>query len=90
VNLLGRFTEEEQLEIMNSTYRSTRFSEHIELYNLREDPGETNDVSEKNPEMVALILKLAEAEKTALGEYARKGPEVRKTLSNESPVTLIE
>jgi arylsulfatase A-like enzyme len=90
VNLLGRFSEEEQLEIMKSTYRSTRFSDHIELYNLREDPGETNDVSEKYPDMVALILKLAEEERIALGEYTRHGPEVRKTISVESPVTLIE
>jgi arylsulfatase A len=90
VSLLGRFSEEEQLDIMNSTYRSTLFSDHTELYNLREDPGETNDVSEKYPEIAALILKLAEEEKTALGEYTRKGPEVRKTLSIESPVTLIE
>jgi arylsulfatase A-like enzyme len=90
VNLLGGYTEEEQLDIMNSTYRSTLFSDQIELYNLREDPGETNDVSEKYPEIVALIMKLAEEEKRALGEYTRKGPEVRKTISNESPVTLIK
>ncbi len=90
VNLLGRFSEEEQLDIMNSTYRSTLFSDRTELYNLRDDPGETTDVSEKYPEVVAMILKLAEEEKAALGEYTRKGPEVRKTISIESPVTLIE
>jgi arylsulfatase A-like enzyme len=90
VNLLGRFSEEEQLDIMNSTYRSTLFSDHTELYNLREDPGETNDVSEKFPEMVALILKLADEEIAALGEYTSKGPEVRKTVSVGSPVTLIK
>ena len=90
VSLLGRFSEEEQLDIMNSTYRSTLFSDHIELYNLRDDPGETTDVSEKYPEMVTLILKLAEDEKTALGEYTHKGPEVRKTIFIDSPVTLIE
>jgi len=90
VNLLGRFSEEEQREIMKSTYGNTLFSDHIELYNLREDPGETNDLSEKYPEMMALMLKLAEEEKNALGEYTRKGPEVRKTISVDSPVTLIK
>ncbi|MCP4312413.1 MAG: sulfatase [Bacteroidetes bacterium] len=90
VNLLGRFSEEEQGEIMKSTYGSTLFSDHTELYNLREDPGETNDLSEKYPEMIALMLKLAEEEKNALGEYTRKGPEVRKTISVDSPVTLID
>lgn len=75
---------------MKSTYRSTLFSDHIELYNLRDDPGEINDVSEKYPEIVAKILKLAEEEKNALGEYTHKGPEVRKAVLIESPTTLIE
>jgi arylsulfatase A-like enzyme len=90
VSLLGGYSEEQQQEILNSTYRSALFSDHIELYNLREDPGESNDVSEEHPEMVSLILKLAEEEINALGEYSRQGPEVRKTILIESPVTLIE
>ena len=60
------------------------------LYNLRNDPGEINNVSDKYPEIVAEILKLAEKEKSALGEYNRKGPEVRETVVIESPRTLIE
>ena len=31
---------------------------NIELYNLKDDPGETNDMAERNPDMVARLSKL--------------------------------
>ena len=89
LSLLGQFSAEEQQKILQSTYRIVQFSDQIELYNLREDPGEKNDVSEEHPEIVAQLLELAEKEKSALGEYTSHGPEVRKTLSVSSPTTLI-
>ncbi|KAA9036154.1 sulfatase [Ginsengibacter hankyongi] len=90
LSLLGRFSKEEQQNILKSTYHIADFSDHIELYNLREDPGESNDVSEKHPDIVAEILKLAEKEKRELGEWTNKGPEVRKTLYVESPEPIIK
>ncbi len=90
LSLLSQFSKEAQQNIMKSTYNVTHlFPDHLELYNLSEDPGEMNDVSEKHPEIVAEILKLAEKEKSALGEYHNKGPEVRKTIYVESPKALI-
>ena len=62
----------------------------MELYNLNTDPGETNNVANEHPDVVDEILKLAEKEKTALGEYTNKGPEVRKTVYIDSPVPLIK
>lgn len=90
LNLLGRFSEEEQQNIRKSTYRIVDFSDRIELYNLREDPGESNDKAAEHPEIIAKLLELAEKEKRALGEYTNKGPEIRKTLVIKSPKVLIE
>ncbi len=90
LNLLGDFTEDEQQNILKSTYKHTVFPDHIELYNLRSDTGETINVADKFPEIVAQIRKLAEKEKTALGEYNSKGSEVRKTIFVESPEPLIK
>jgi len=90
LNLLGDFSEEERQNILKSTYKHTVFPDHIELYNLRSDPGETTNVADKFPEIVAQIRQLAEKEKSALGEYNSKGPEVRKTIFVESPESLIK
>lgn len=90
LSLLSQFSEEEQNNIKKSTYRINTFSDTIELYNLREDPGERNDRSAEHPEIVAKLFELAEKEKKALGEFTNRGPEVRKTLVIESPRLLIE
>jgi len=90
LNLLGQFSESEQQNILKSTYKSTKFSEQIELYNLRSDPGETRNLADKNPEIVAQLLKMVEHQKKALGQWTNRGPEVRKTISVESPKALIE
>lgn len=90
LNLLGQFTQAAQQNILKSTYRSTVFSGHMELYNLREDPGEMNDVSEKHTDIVDKLLKLAEMEKSELGEWTSKGPDVRKTIYVESPEPIIK
>ena len=60
LNLLGEFSEKERQNILNSTYKHTVFPDHAELYNLRSDPGETTDVADKFPGMVAQIRKMAE------------------------------
>jgi arylsulfatase len=60
------------------------------LYNLRTNPGETTNVADKFPEIVAQIRQLAEEEKSALGEYNSKGPEVRKTIFVKTPELLIK
>ncbi len=90
LSLLGQFSEREQQNILKSTYRSTQFSDQIELYNLRSDPGETTNVADKNPEIIAQLQKMAEKEINALGEWTHKGPEVRKTIIIDSPKPLIK
>jgi arylsulfatase len=89
LSLFGNFLEVEKQNIVKSTYDIQKFLDKIELYNLREDPGEMNNVSDKYPEKVAQILTLAEKEKKALGAWTNKGPEVRKTLWVKSPKPLI-
>lgn len=42
--------------------------EKIELYNLRSDISETNDVAQQNPEIVAKIVALADAMRIELGD----------------------
>jgi len=46
----------------------TPFDEgHFQLYNLSDDPGETNDLSESNPEKRAQLIEFWRAERQALG-----------------------
>lgn len=90
LSLLGQFTEEEQQNILKSTYKSTQFTDHIELYDLRKDPRETSNIADKNPEIVTQLLEMVEKEKNALGEWTNKGPEVRKTILIDSPKALIK
>ncbi len=90
LSLLGHFSESERQNILKSTYKSTQFSDRIELFNLCSDPGEKNNVANENPKIVAQLLNMVEKEKNALGEWINKGPEVRKTIVVESPKALIE
>jgi arylsulfatase len=90
VNLMSRFSEEERQNILNSTYKHTIFPDQLELYNLRNDPGETKNIADMHPEIVKEIMELEEKEKSALGEYTSKGSEVRNTLIVEIPKTLIK
>ena len=90
LNLLGQFDEPIQENILKSTYKIVEFPDKMMLYNLRSDPGEKTNVADQYPEIVKQLMKLANAEKTALGEFNNKGPEVRETMVEESPKTLIE
>jgi arylsulfatase A-like enzyme len=89
LNLLGQFSAEERQNILNSTYKHTIFPDQLELYNLRNDPGETKNIADMHPEIVKEIMDMAEKEKSALGEYTSKGPEVRKTMMVENPKLVI-
>jgi len=51
------FSAQERENIFRSTYNLTQFPEKLELYNLREDPGETIDYVEVQPEIVQKLLK---------------------------------
>jgi hypothetical protein len=88
--LMAEFSDQEKQDILKSTYKNTVFPDDVELYNLRSDPGETINVAGKYPEIVNQIRILAEKEKSALGEYSRKGTEVRKTILIDSPKLLIK
>jgi len=89
VNLLGEFAEKDQQNMLKSSYGNVESLDHIELYNLNNDPGELIDVSDEHPEIVEQLLAIAEKEKFALGEWTNKGPEVRKTIYIENPKPLI-
>ncbi|MEM8953298.1 MAG: sulfatase [Verrucomicrobiota bacterium] len=51
------------------------------LYHLESDPGESNDVADKHPEIVAEMLAFAENTRTELGEYQHRGNAQRPTGS---------
>ncbi|MEZ5950251.1 MAG: hypothetical protein R3C12_13770 [Planctomycetaceae bacterium] len=46
----------------------------LALYNLKTDPGETTDLREQHPEVVARLQKLAEQARLELGDSATKQP----------------
>jgi hypothetical protein len=83
--LLSQFSEEARQHILKSTYKIVHFTDHIELYNLQNDPGELKDVSQMHPEIVQQLLQLAQGARTDLGEFDQKGPGVRKTLYVDNP-----
>ncbi|WP_375585782.1 sulfatase [Cyclobacterium xiamenense] len=90
LNLLAEFSARERENILKSTYNMTEFPANIELYNLREDPAERLDLSDENPEIVARLIRMAQAERKGLGQYEELGPEVRKTLFIENPKYLFD
>ncbi|RRB06740.1 sulfatase family protein [Larkinella rosea] len=55
------------------------------LYNLRRDPGERYDVREQNPDIVAVLEKLAEEARADLGDDLQK-----RTGSNVRPAGRVE
>ncbi|MEX2565419.1 MAG: sulfatase-like hydrolase/transferase [Cyclobacteriaceae bacterium] len=89
LNLLGGFSAPERENIMKSTYNLTHFPEEIELYNLKEDPGESLDKSNEHPEIVDRLIRMAQAERKSLGQYDQHGPGVRKTLYVKNPKYLL-
>jgi len=58
------------------------------LYNLDEDIGETTDVADEHPEVVARLKKLAEAMAADIGD-GKSGPGVRPAGSVRNPTTLF-
>lgn len=75
---------------MKSTYNMTQFPEHLELYNLKEDPSESKDQSKAQPEIVEKLLKMADEQINELGQYDQYGPGVRKTLYVNNPKYILE
>jgi arylsulfatase A len=63
---------------------------HTELYDLEADPGETNDVADSHPEVIAAIEIHAERARASLGDalQGRRGDDVRPIGRVEHPVTL--
>ncbi|NWG13843.1 MAG: arylsulfatase [Acidobacteria bacterium] len=49
--------------------KNTKPNMHIELYNLREDPSETRDLSEKHPDIVARIAKIMREQHTPSKDF---------------------
>ena len=90
LNLSGQLDTTARKNILKSTYKIAQFVDQSTLHHLRNDPGETTDVADQYPTVVKQLMKLAQAEKAALGEFNQKGPEVRATIWVASPKTLIE
>jgi hypothetical protein len=63
-----------------------------ELYNLREDVGETRDVATEHPEIVSDLEELAEHFRTIFGDcrLERDGSEIRKIGVSADPRPLTE
>lgn len=61
-----------------------------ELYNLNNDPAETLNVADENEDIVVKLKKMALQQKEALGEWNRKGEEVRTTILVEDPQPIYK
>jgi arylsulfatase A-like enzyme len=63
-----------------------------ELYNLEEDPSETDNVYEKHPDIVAKLDAYAQEQRERLGDHLTdsKGSEVRKIGRITNPKTLTD
>ncbi len=88
LSLIGSFNEEERKNIKKSGYYNIPEVAPVELFNLNTDPGETQNVADKHPEMVTRLLKLIEDERRKLGQWNTKGPELRPTVTVEEPKPL--
>jgi arylsulfatase A-like enzyme len=53
--------------IRTADWRMHRFTDHVELYDIRKDIGETTNVAEKNPEVVATLMKKMDAWVESMG-----------------------
>lgn len=89
LNLLGGFSSQERENIMKSTYNLTQFPDFLELYNLKQDPGESKNLFEANPEIVDRLINMAEVQIKDLGQYDQYGPGVRRTIQVKTPIYLI-
>lgn len=61
----------------------------LELYDVRNDVGETKEVSADNPEVVKRLLGLAEKAREELGDLAREGKGQRPAGHVENPRPLL-
>lgn len=59
-----------------------------ELYNLKSDPGELNNVAASHPKLVKQIIAIAESARQKLGEFGQRGSQQRPTgtLFPEVPI----
>ena len=76
IHLPGQFRRKNQKEVA--------------LYDLNTDPGETTNIADQHPEIVAKLTAMAENQKEKLGEFTNKGEEVRKTIYVEDPEPLLK
>jgi arylsulfatase A-like enzyme len=60
-----------------------------ELYNLREDTGETQEVSAQHPDVVARLMALADKAREDLGDLDREGSGQRPAGWVENPVAQV-
>ena len=61
----------------------------MELYNLKEDIGETTDVAADNPEVVARLNELLDEAAADLGDGADDCPNCRPVGVDDDPQPLI-
>ncbi len=90
INLLGAFNDEERINIRKICFGDNPSIKQVELYNLRNDPGERTNLAALHPDIVSLLKGMAMDERAALGEWTKQGKEVRKTVyvKNPKPIKL--
>jgi len=69
---------------------SRKIQEKPALYNLKNDPAESEDVASDHPEIVKQLTTLAIQHKSELGEWDNKGPAVRSTIKIENPQPIYK
>ncbi len=64
-------------------------SREVKLYNLKDDPGETRDLSVQFPDLTAQLLVMAEVAANWIGDYEQPTPNTRPAGFVEKPVPLL-
>jgi arylsulfatase A-like enzyme len=78
------------LEKKYRNLRRTDGPQKLELYDVRNDVGETSEVSAQNPEVVQRLLSLAERARSELGDVDRPGSGQRSAAFVENPKALVK
>ncbi|MFW6170869.1 MAG: sulfatase [Planctomycetota bacterium] len=70
-------------------YLPTKSEEKVQLYNLREDLRETENLADEKPDVVARLRDLLQKARHDLGEKDQKGAHVRPVGTVENPVPQV-
>jgi arylsulfatase A-like enzyme len=71
--------------VRTADWRLHRFADHMELYDVRHDIGETNDVSARNPDVVSSLKTKMDAWATSLGAALTHQPALASLDAKPAP-----